>query len=270
MSVTQGELSEKMSNKKCPHCGLINFADATECKRCKKSFDEPDATTADAAIDIQTTATEITADILPPHGTAVSSPTGTATTTQETVPLQNAKPSRHSRRWLLLLGVPLLLIAAIYGWNYLALQSPMNEVLREDARNNGISVSVHYSYYLDPSTLVFDLHDVSMTNSKADIFRVLLQYAAKMKSSHYDKVHLAFRGETKFILDGDYFQQLGQEYGAQNPVYTMRTFPSHLKRADGNEAYGSWTGGMIGVLQKEMEDFNSFHDKWYLEEMVRY
>lgn len=259
-----------MSNKKCPHCGLINFADATECKRCKKSFDEPDAATADAAIDIQATATEITSDTLPPPEREVSPPGEPDTTRQETVPLQNAKPSRNSRRWLLLLGIPLLLIAAIYGWNYLALQSPLNEVIREDTRNDGISVSTHYDYYLNPSILVFDLRDVSMTNSKADVFRVLLQYAAKMKSSHYDKVHLAFRGETKFILDGDYFQQLGQEYGLQNPVYTMRTFPSHLKRPDGSEAYGSWTGGMIGVLQKEMEDFTNFHDKWYLEEMVRY
>jgi hypothetical protein len=161
--------------------------------------------------------------------------------------------------------VPLLLVAGVYGWNYLALQSPMNEVIREDARNDGISVSTHYGYYLDPSTLVFDLRDVSMTKSKADVFRVLLQYASKMKSSRFGKVHLAFRGETKFILDGEYFRQLGQEYGPQNPVYTMRTFPSHLKRPDGSEAYGTWTGGMIGVLQKQMEDFNSFHDRWYLE-----
>jgi hypothetical protein len=177
--------------------------------------------------------------------------------------------SRNSKRWLVFFGVPLLLIAAIYGWNYLALQSPMNEVLSEDSRNSGISVRVHYGYYIDLSALVFDLRAVLMTNSQVDVFRVLLQYTAKMKSSHYGKVHLAFRGETKFVLDGEYFQQLGQEYGAQNPAYTMRTFPAHLKRPDGSEAYGSWTGGMIGVLQKEMEDFSNFHAKWYLDELVR-
>jgi len=32
----------------------------------------------------------------------------------------------------------------------------------------------------------------------------------------------------KFVLEGDYFQTLGKEYGTQNPVYTMRTFPEKL------------------------------------------
>lgn len=249
-----------MSNKKCPHCGLINFADAAECKRCKRSLAEGDTPAAGEAAE--------PAGALP-QGVEIVSPREPAAATQETVSPHSETPSRRPRRWLFLLGVPLLLVAAVYGWNYLTLQSPMNEVIREDARNDGVSVSTHYDYYLDPSTLVFDLRDVSMTKSKADVFRVLLQYAAKMKSSRYGKVHLAFRGETKFILDGEYFRQLGQEYGLQNPVYTMRTFPSHLKRPDGSEAYGTWTGGMIGVLQKEMEDFNSFHDRWYLGELLR-
>jgi hypothetical protein len=98
---------------------------------------------------------------------------------------------------------------------------------------------------------------------------VLFEYDAKMKSHRYDCVHLTFRGESKFVLDGEYFHQLGQEYGQQNPIYTFRTFPSHLRRPDGSEAYGTWTGGVLGVLGKEIEDFNDFHDWWYLRDMTR-
>lgn len=258
-----------MNNRKCPQCGLINFPDAKECKRCKKEIG------AEIAI---TNPFDIEEHPAPEEQTATPSPTSIESShaSDPAVLAQVHPPAsvevatrKLSKRGLGVVGGLLLLIVAVYGWNYLMLQLPMGEVIQEDGRNSGVSVSAHYNYYLDPSTLVYDLRDVSMTNSKADVFRVLLQYAAKVKSRRYDQVHLAFRGETKFVIDGGYFQQLGDEYGAQNPVYTMRTFPSHLKRPDGSEAYGTWTGGLLGVLGKEMEDFNDFHDRWYFRDMVK-
>jgi hypothetical protein len=258
-----------MNNRKCPHCGLINFSNAVECKRCKKALDEQSTAIPYEALEAEAKPPEETDDTSHPAGNSVAPERILTPPVEEPLTIQPGAPARYPKRGVGAVVILLLLIASVYGWNYLMLQSPMNEVAREDARNSGISVSTHYSYYLDPSTLVFDLRDVSMTNSKADVFRVLLQYAANMKSRRYDRVNLAFRGETKFILDGEYFQQLGQEYGAQNPVYTMRTFPSHLRRADGSEAYGTWTGGLLGVVGKEIEDFNDFHDQWYLRDMTR-
>jgi len=115
--------------------------------------------------------------------------------------------------------------------------------------------------------MVFDLQSISGSNSKLDVFRVFLQFAEKMQSKNFDEVDLAFRGQIKFYIDGKYFQQLGQEYSYQNPTYTIRTFPSHLYTPDGNSAYPEWTGGLIGVLSKQMEDFNDFHEKWYWNEL---
>lgn len=60
------------------------------------------------------------------------------------------------------------------------------------------------------------MHVILYLNSRADVFRVLLQYAQRIQSKRFDTVQLAYKGKTKFLLDGDYFQ---------NPVYTMRTFP---------------------------------------------
>jgi hypothetical protein len=49
----------------------------------------------------------------------------------------------------------------------------------------------------------------------------------------------------------------------------MRTFPENLKTTEGYKAYSSWSGGLLGVLNQQMEDSNDFHDKWYMSEYVK-
>jgi len=163
----------------------------------------------------------------------------------------------------------LVVTGGIYGLNYFQLQSPMYAVLRGDPRNEGVAVSVHFSNYINSSILVYDLRSISDTNSMTDIFRVFLQFAEKMQSKKFDMVELAFRGRTKFKIRGDYFQTLGKEYSWQNPLYTARTFPENLMNPDGSRAYPKRTGGWLGVVKKQMEDFIDFHKKWYLEDMVK-
>lgn len=81
------------------------------------------------------------------------------------------------------------------------------------------------------------------------------------------KVYLCYKGTPKFTISGSYFSRLGNEYSFQNPVYTMRTFPENLLTKDGLRAYPEWEGGIFGVLERQMQDFNDFHDKWYLDDM---
>jgi len=167
---------------------------------------------------------------------------------------------------IILSALIVIAVAAIYAVNYFQLQQPMNQTIKSDPRNDGIDVSVRYSNYIDPSTLIYDLRKVSGSNSPSDVFRVLLQFADQIKKKRFSTIELAYKGKTKFKLDGSYFQSLGEEYGSQNPVYTMRTFPEHLKTPYGSEAYSGWSGGWLGVLNKQLEDFNDFHKRWYLSE----
>ncbi len=85
----------------------------------------------------------------------------------------------------------------------------------------------------------------------------------KKKSQTFKDVQLYARGQEKFKLDGAYFKQLGDEYSWQNPVYTIRTFPSHVMNPDGNPAYSDWQGGILAVTTQQLDDFNDFSDKWY-------
>lgn len=160
-----------------------------------------------------------------------------------------------------------VLTGGVAAWNHVTLQSPMQEVLDEDSRNSGIDVRAHYKSYLLPGTLVFDLREVGGDKAPVDVFRVFLQFAHAMKSERFDRVELAFRGETKFVLDGAAFQEIGQEFGQQNPMYTVRTFPERLRKPDGSRAFEQWEGGALGVATQQMEDFSEFHRQWYIDEL---
>lgn len=143
----------------------------------------------------------------------------------------------------------------------------MWDVLESDPRNEGIRVVARYQNYVVFSTLVVDIKSVDGDKAPADVFRVLLQYAEAMRDRSFDRVILASSGKNKFFIEGSYFEQLGGEYDYQNPVYTMRTFPQHLFDPDGNRAFGTWTGGVLGVMGKQMEDFTEFHKRWYVEDL---
>ena len=165
------------------------------------------------------------------------------------------------------LSVGSALIVTIFLANYISIQKPLSDVIDSDPRNKGIELSAHYVYYISPSKLVINVKSVSGDKSSADVFRVLLQYAEKLSSKDFDRIELSSRGKVKFVLRGDYFQTLGKEYGMQNPVYTMRTLPENIYRSDGKRAFGSWSGGLLGVVGKQMEDFTEFHKQWYIEDM---
>jgi len=155
-------------------------------------------------------------------------------------------------------------IAAIAGvyLHTTQFQSHLDEVIVDDTRNGFISARVRLSNPFDASGIVFDVREVSAGASRVDIVRVLLQFAAKVKDHRFERVYLAYQGERRFQLDGEYFHTLGNEYGSQNPMFTLRTLPENVRDLKGENVYGSWTGGILGVLGKQMDDLNEFVDRW--------
>lgn len=159
-------------------------------------------------------------------------------------------------------------ICIVAATNYLQLQRPLSSLLSKDSRNSGIEVSAHYEYYIFPSTLIFNLKSVSPERSPADITRIFLKFAEIQKSKDFSVVKLSHAGNEKFRITGAYFKNLGLEFGEQNPIYTIRTMPENLYRPDGTAAFETWTGGALGVLNKQMEDVNEFHRQWYVSDLA--
>jgi len=170
----------------------------------------------------------------------------------------------------LLIGTVVLvvfLICGIWAFNYVSANRPLQNVLATDPRNQVVKAQAHFDGWIDLNTLVFDVTGVSTTATRMDVFRSFLEYAEAMKDRRFTKVILAARGTGKFKIDGDYFQELGKEYSTQNPMYTIRTFPINLFAMDGTKPFSEYEGGILGVLQKEIEQFTEFSDQWYGKEI---
>ena len=163
--------------------------------------------------------------------------------------------------------IVVLIVGLVYGINH-TINGPLQKVISDDSRNKGVEAKAYYGN-MRLSILVFDLTNISSSNSRLDVFRVLLQFAQALKDKRFDSVQLAWRGKVKFVVSGEYFQKLGQEYDTQNPMYTIRTFPENLRTVAGERAFSEWEGGIFGVLKAQMDDFNHFHDQWYLDELSR-
>jgi hypothetical protein len=167
------------------------------------------------------------------------------------------------RRWLwVVLAVGLVLTP--FAWDYLTIGRPIYAALSQDPRNEGFKISVHRQYRVIPRSLVIDLRSVESA-SPVDLIRSVFVSAdvLQKRGSEFERVYLARRGKIVFMMEGAAFDEIGAEYGAgQNPVYLVRTFPEKLHHPDGNAAFGQWTGGIFGVLGKQMEDVTTAIEQW--------
>lgn len=182
--------------------------------------------------------------------------------------VSNQRGEVMARRVIYLLAAPLAVVVAIASWNYVGVQKQVSQVIKADLRNSGINAIAHYQWFVNPQTVVYDLRGVSEDKSALDVTRTLLQFSEQMKARSFDRVILSYKGNPRFMLKGNYFHTLGTEYGVQNPMYTLRTLPENIYNLDGSPAFGTWTGGALGVLGKQMEDLTEFNKRWYLSDVT--
>ena len=136
--------------------------------------------------------------------------------------------------------------------------------LFQDIRNHGIEIAVNRTPPIVGDDIVIDLRSIGSGKAPIDLFRVLLQTADAIGHESFSRVTLATRGDPRFVIAGEEFRTFGAEYHAgQNPIYLVRTFPERLfDPKTGKQRFASWTGGILGVLAKQMEDFGGFIRVW--------
>jgi len=201
--------------------------------------------------------------------------TGFDSTVREATPSSGS--SRPSKGLWIVVGILVVVLTVVAG--FLAVTAverakladmnaevgdPVAEALDSDLRNAVFSLSAHLGDYEDPIVLVLNLEDVGNA-APVDLWRGLFQSAGAFSESGrtFDRVIMARSDSAVFVLDGQDFADLGYGYSnGQNPLYLIRTLPEKLQTPDGASAFGSWTGGLIAVTAKQMEDANEAALQW--------
>nr|WP_290696371.1 hypothetical protein [Halomonas sp. UBA3074] len=152
--------------------------------------------------------------------------------------------------------------------SFMAFGGQLNDEERAVVASDPRNTSVDFDLFKADKNLRYCVNNLSNEASAMDVFRVFLNTAALLKDMEFEKVELCFREETKFLLSGDEFKVIGNEFGEQNPMYTIRTFPEKLSLVDGQDAYETHNGGVLYLMQVQMADFQNMNEKWFMNELV--
>lgn len=172
---------------------------------------------------------------------------------------RNRRPLQNK---LIAFGGTLLFLAfAVWFANYIFLGAALNKATLSDKRNGGIVASAHFQYYVNPSIMVFNIKRISGQNSRIDVFRLFEQFAQLEQNRHFSAVQLACEGKPRFVIDGDYFNQLGREYSTQNPIYTLRTVTDHAHPVGFNPKFAPSDDSIMGAMSG-IQNFSKFIDSW--------
>lgn len=182
----------------------------------------------------------------------------------ETLSAKANKAVRDKRVWL----IGIVLLAMIGSGLYLHRYGPNRPVQAALTGEDDAKLTVHRRGLLIGNTIVVDLRSVDGEASMVSVTRMLLKTAEALKGEDYDRVYLAYAGNEKFYFEGSYFKQIGEERSWQNPVYTVRTLPEHVRKLDGSPAFQTWTAGWLGVLGQQLEDSNEFHRQWWVNDAL--
>lgn len=171
------------------------------------------------------------------------------------------------KKALVVAGAVVSVAAALAVTRHLRVGRVVSSVLAEDSRNSRFTLEGSYCSLVSYDCLRLDVVSADHA-SPIDLWRGLFQVAGAMQSRNraFESVQLAHSSEVVFTLSGDDFEAIGRQYtGSENTMYMLRTLPEKLRTPDGAQAFGSWQGGALGVLTKQMEDVNTAARRWALD-----
>jgi hypothetical protein len=181
---------------------------------------------------------------------------------------QDISKVNRSRRFALLTSLLIVCVVIIWGLNRVFINGPLQRVVQNDPRNHSVQATAHWRWWVDPNVVIFDIQGLTGSASRIDVFRVFSQFAEAMKDRRYSRVILASQGQSKFILDGMYFQELGNQYSTEKPMYIMREFPTWVSTASGNHPFHEPNGGLLVMLADTVQQFTELSNEWYWNDLT--
>jgi hypothetical protein len=126
-----------------------------------------------------------------------------------------------------------------------------------------VNADVYYDGIFGTNVVVFDFENGRSPNARRiDAVHLFLQFAGKLDLTSVRRLVLARRGQYVFYVDASDLRRLATSYDAGGRVWAFNHLPESVRTMSGSRAYSEWTGGWLGVLQKQTEDLNDFIKTW--------
>lgn len=171
-------------------------------------------------------------------------------------------PPSAGRRFVFSIIVGLILLVAITTFLWMRNNGLRNNLKTCDSYGV-VDVDVYYDGMFSTDVVVFDLKDGGSPNARRiDPVHLLLQFAAKLDLTSVRRVVLARSKRHVFYIDASDLQRLADSYDGGGRVWAFNHLPESARTMSGSRAYGEWTGGLLGVLQKQMEDLDDLIRTW--------
>ena len=141
--------------------------------------------------------------------------------------------------------------------------SALRDKLKSCATHGVVNADVYYGGTIGTDVVVFDLLDGGTSDARRiDPVHLFLQFARELDLTSVNRVILARNGREVFSIDASDLRPLADSYDGGGRVWAFNHLPERVRTRNGERAYSEWTGGWLGVLQKQSEDLNDFIKTW--------
>jgi hypothetical protein len=173
---------------------------------------------------------------------------------------QPSRPrKKRQTKWIVVVLVFVVLIPA-YSW---IRNSELSDKLKLCETYGVVEVDVYYDGMFSSDVVVFDLKDGGSYGARRiDPVHLFLQFASKIDLYSVRRVVLSRSGRHVFYLYTSDLRRLADSYDGGGRPWAFNHLPEYCYTMSGLRAYSEWTGGWLGVLQKQTEDLNDFIKTW--------
>jgi hypothetical protein len=162
-------------------------------------------------------------------------------------------------KWIVV-GCILVASIPVYSWMR---HSRLRDELERCEAYGVVNADVYYDDVFSNDVVVFDLKDGgSYEARRIDPVHLFLQFGTRADLSSVRRVVLARNGRKVFYIDVSDLRPLTESYEGGGRVWAFNNLPGSVATMSGERAYAEWTGGWLGVLQKQTEDLNHFIEQW--------
>ncbi len=116
--------------------------------------------------------------------------------------------------------------------------------------------------YTTGGNIVFDVRSLKDDSRLIDPLHLLMQFGYTIKDTSIDHLSIAAGGEEVYRLEKSDLDELARQYELEARIWAFDHWPERLRKPDGERAFESWSGGVLGVMQGQMEDLKEALKTW--------